>query len=113
MRAFATILTAVLLMVGCASAAPERDAEAETFLEVENHSNLDMNIHVVPEGGQQARLGMVTSHTTETFRIPSRLIFGPTPLSFRADPIGSPREAVTHDITVTPGDTVVLQIPPG
>lgn len=112
MRTLATILM-TLLMVGCASTAPEEDAAAPTFVEVENRSTLDMTIHVLPEGGVQTRLGTVPGASTETLRIPSRLIFGATELRFQADPIGSPRAAVTRDIMVTPGDTVVLQIPPG
>lgn len=111
MRALATILTAVLL-VGCASAASEQETDATTFVEVQNRSTLDMNIHVIPEGGVPARLGTVPGVSTETFRIPSRMIFGVTQLRFRADPVGSARESVTQDIMVSPGDTVVLQIPP-
>lgn len=112
MRPLPVFLTIALLTAGCASSTAEQENEVATFVEVENLSSLDMNIHVVPDGGAEARLGSVTSHRTEIFRIPSRMIFGPTPLRFRADPIGSPRETVTHDVTVTPGDTVVMQIPP-
>jgi hypothetical protein len=35
-----------------------------------------------------------------------------TPLRFIADPIGGNRASVSQEITVVPGDTVVLTIPP-
>jgi hypothetical protein len=36
-----------------------------------------------------------------------------TTLRFIADPIGSNRAGVSEEIMVTPGDSVVLTIPPG
>jgi len=40
------------------------------------------------------------------------LVSGLTPLRFVADPIGGNRASVSQEITVAPGDTVVLMIPP-
>ena len=45
-------------------------------------------------------------------RIPSSQIFGPTPLRFQLDFLAGPRTPLTESITVVPGDTVVLQVPP-
>lgn len=85
--------------------------EEATRLSVENQSSLDMNIYVL-RGSQRMRLGTATAHLTTRFTIPSQLIFGVTPLRFLADPIGSSRTPVTDEISVTPGDEVVLTIPP-
>ena len=37
---------------------------------------------------------------------------GLTPLRFVTDPIGGNRASVSQEITVLPGDTVVLTVPP-
>jgi hypothetical protein len=88
------------------------EAEPATVLEVDNQATLDMTIYVVRSSGARERLGMATAHTRTRLRIPPRLIFGLTPLRFMADPIGGSATPVTQEITVQPGDTVVLQIPP-
>ncbi|MGH7577501.1 MAG: hypothetical protein ACREM1_20545 [Longimicrobiales bacterium] len=85
--------------------------EEATRLSVENQSTLDMNIYVL-RGSQRIRLGTATAHLTTRFTIPPELIFGVTPLRFLADPIGSSRTPVTDEISVSPGDDVVLTIPP-
>jgi hypothetical protein len=41
------------------------------------------------------------------------MVSGLTPLRFIADPIGGRRASVSQEITVSPGDTVVMTIPPG
>lgn len=82
-----------------------------TVLSVENNSGLDMNMYVVAHDTQRERLGLAIAHRTSNFVIPARLLFGPTPLRFQADPVGGNRTPVTDQITVIPGDTVVLRIP--
>jgi hypothetical protein len=64
------------------------------------------------QNSARLRLGRVTSLSTATMRIPSSQIFGPTPLRFQLDFLAGPRTPLTEQITVTPGDTVVLQVPP-
>mgnify|MGYP000285993767 FL=1 len=85
--------------------------EPETFVEVQNQSWLDVNVFVL-RGAQQVRLGTVEGATTRRLRIPSTLLFGPTPLRFRIDPIGSGRAPVSQEILVSPGETVRLVVPP-
>lgn len=92
---------------------PFERAEDPTWLEVENRASQDMTIYVIREGGARQRLGSATAHSSTRLRIPDRLIFGATPLAFEADPIGSRRTSFSERITVRPGDTVLLQIPPG
>ena len=53
-----------------------------------------------------------SSEQSFCFVIPSNLIFGSTPLRFMADPIGRSRTPVSQEITVSPGDEVLLTIPP-
>lgn len=82
-----------------------------TMLKVENQAFLDMTIYVY-RSSQRVRLGIANGNSTSRFVIPSNLIFGSTPLRFQADPIGRSRQPISQEITVSPGDEVVLTIPP-
>ncbi|MFL5477864.1 MAG: hypothetical protein ACJ79X_02490, partial [Gemmatimonadaceae bacterium] len=62
---------------------------------------------------QRVRLGIANGNGKTNLRIPSVLMSGLTPLRFVADPIGGRRASVSQEITVAPGDTVGLLIPPG
>jgi hypothetical protein len=112
-RILPLVLLAVLSGQGCASGSRRSPQEAAVVLEVDNQASLDMTIYVIRSGSSRERLGLATAHRISWFRIPDRLIFGPTPLRFQADPIGAGAMPVTEDITVSPGDTVVFRIPPG
>jgi hypothetical protein len=111
MRRFAPLL--FLGLAACGARTGPQEAQPATVLEVDNQHSLDMNIYVVRTSGARERLGTATAHTRSRLTIPARLIFGLTPLRFMADPIGGRATPVTQEITVQPGDTVVLQIPPG
>jgi hypothetical protein len=89
---------------------PMAEPVPPTYLRVENQAFNDMNIYVL-RGAQRVRLGTATGVSTTRLRIPSNLIFGPTPLAFYADPIGGNRTPVSQEITVSPGDEVTLTIP--
>jgi hypothetical protein len=110
MLAFAIAATAA----GC-SQNKQSDQAAEpvpvTRLKVQNQAFLDMTIYVY-RGPQRLRLGTANGNSTSRFTIPSSLIFGATPLRFQADPIGSNRNSISEEITVSPGDEVTLMIPP-
>ena len=92
---------------------PEEVAEpqAPTRLRVENQAFLDMTIYVY-RNSQRVRLGTATGNSVTRLTIPPNMIFGATPLRFQADPIGANRTPISSEITVTPGDEVVLTIPP-
>lgn len=94
------------------NAPPETEGEPlpPTILRVENQAFLDMNIYLV-QSSQRIRLGTATGNTTTKFTIPKGLLFGATSLAFYADPIGGRRTPITQEITVSPGDEVVLTIP--
>lgn len=110
MLAFAIAATTA----GC-SQNKQSDEAAEpvpvTRLKVQNQAFLDMTIYVY-RGPQRLRLGTANGNSTSRFTIPSSLIFGATPLRFQADPIGSNRNSISEEITVSPGDEVTLMIPP-
>lgn len=85
---------------------------APTAIRVDNQGFTDMTVYAA-RSAQRVRLGLATAHENTVFTIPSALINGVTPLRFIADPIGgSTRPSVSEEITVTPGDSVVLTIPP-
>lgn len=98
---------------GCAAASQAEDSatpRAETAVRVENQSFSDMTIYVV-RGGQRVRLGMVPGNSTRLFFLQPSLVPGVTPLRFLADPIGSSRTALSHEVVVQPGDVIEMVIP--
>jgi len=110
----AAIVGVVALTLGACSArggGRSRPPDAATYVEVRNQNWQDQNVYVL-RSSQRVRLGTVTGGSTQKLRIPSSLLFGATPLSFLADPIGSSRQAISMEITVSPGETVTLTIPP-
>lgn len=101
------------LSTACAAAGGQRQGSLtpSTQLSVENQAFLDVVIYVVI-GSQRVRLGQVSGNSTTVLDIPSQYIFGPTPMQFVADPVGSSRAPISETITVSPGDVVTLRIPP-
>ena len=108
---------ALALAAGAASAcrAPgtiSRVPGERATVRVENRATLDMVIYAA-RSGQRVRLGTATALSTQVFEIPQSLLAGGlTPLQFIADPIGRTGRSITEEITVSPGDQVVLSIPP-
>ena len=104
----------VTLGSGCArtSHMPE-DEPLHTVLKVENQGFPDMNIFVLPETSNRVRLGTVTGTSSAYFTLPDYVMRGARELRFQALPIATPRGPITQSIAVTPGDTVILTIPPG
>ena len=82
-----------------------------TYVRVENRAFLDMNVYVY-RSSQRLRLGTTSGNSIARYVIPASLLFGSTPLRFQADPIGGSRQPVSQEISVSPGDEVVLVIPP-
>ncbi|HKW47997.1 MAG TPA: hypothetical protein VJN70_11145 [Gemmatimonadaceae bacterium] len=103
------------LAAACARTSHVRDNEAPepTVLKVENQGFPDMNIFVIAESSNPVRLGTVTGTSNAYFTLPGYLIRGIKELRFQARPIATTRGPVSQSILVTPGDTVVLVIPPG
>lgn len=88
------------------------DPNQPTVIQVDNHGFSDMTIYAV-RNSQRVRLGIATGNGKTNFNIPRSLSGGLATLRFIADPIGSRRNSLSEEITVAPGDTVVLMIPPG
>lgn len=98
---------------GCArSSHMPADVPQRTVLKVENQGFPDMNIFVVPESSNRIRLGTVTGTSNAYFTLPDNVVRGTRELRFQALPIATPRGSISESIVVTPGDTVVLTIPP-
>jgi hypothetical protein len=82
-----------------------------TIVQVDNQGFLDMTVYAV-RSVERVRLGTATGNSKTNLRVPPGMVNGLTPLRFIADPIGGNRASVSEEITVAPGDTVVLTIPP-
>jgi hypothetical protein len=87
------------------------DQNQPTVLQVDNQGFIDMDIFTL-RSSQRIRLGTAPGASKHSFTIPPSLVSGLTPLRFIADPIGGRRASVSQEITVAPGDTVVMTIPP-
>ena len=116
---------ATVVAVAAALAAPvacmhrgERNPDDEqqagpTTVQVVNQGFADMTIYVVSDAGQRIRLGLATGNSSQTFTVPRSMVNGgATTIRFLADPIGGTRSPVSDQLTVSPGDNVVLTIPP-
>src|SRR5688500_5416415 len=55
---------------------------------------------------------MATGASKTTFTVPGGRVSGATRVSFRMDFVGSSSSPVSEEITVLPGDTVMLVVPP-
>ena len=96
---------------GFARGAANTDRSAQTALRVDNQSFSDVTVYAA-RSAQRVRLGLAPGHANTIFTVPAGLMNGLTQLRFIADPIGGARPSVSEEITVAPGDSVVLQIPP-
>lgn len=105
-------LIAAVLAIGCAGGRPGPPAPA-TAVEVRNQAFADMTVYVVESTGARRRLGFAPGASTVVMRIPSTLIGMGREVHFVVDPIGSTRTAMSNRMFVSPGDTVMLTIPPG
>jgi hypothetical protein len=110
--AFAIVLAAVPACSTLSRSAPTVDQGQPTIVQVDNMGFQDMDVYAV-NAGQRMRLGLAPGSSKTNLTIPASLVNGLTSLRFVADPIGGRRASVSQEITVAPGDTVVMQIPPG
>jgi hypothetical protein len=108
--AFALLLLG-LVACNAFSRGSATDQNQPTVLQVDNQGFLDMDVYAA-RSAQRVRLGVAPGNGKTNFTIPASLVSGLTSLRFIADPIGGTRASVSQEITVAPGDTVVLTIPP-
>lgn len=107
------LATLMLLSVPACSKTPPAsvDPMAPAMLEVENQSFYDMNVYVM-RNGMRIRLGTVSGNSRAVFELPRTAVNVGLPVRFMADPIGSSRAPYSQEIAISPGDTVVMTIPP-
>jgi hypothetical protein len=116
-RGFVTALVTMLL-AGASSTACYGTGKnapvpvARTTVKVVNQGFLDRNIYVV-RGSERVRLGTVSGNSTQVLTIPTSIVQSMMTLRFIADPIGGRTPPATEEVSVSPGDQVVLTIPPG
>lgn len=96
---------------GFKQGSPTTDTANPTVVQVDNQGFLDMTVYA-ERSSQRIRLGIANGNGKTNLNVPTVLMSGLTPLRFVADPIGGRRASVSEEITVAPGDTVVLTIPP-
>lgn len=87
------------------------DQSSPTAIRVDNQSFADVTVYAA-RSAQRVRLGLAPGHANTVFTVPMVLMNGTTQLRFIADPIGGARPSVSEEITVSPGDSVTLTIPP-
>lgn len=109
----AAALAGVMSAAGCYRNTAGRD-QPVTTVRVDNQSFYDFNIYVLPSGGTQTRLGLCPAKSKRDFVVPATIVTGSArSMRFVARPIATQVGPVSEDVTVSPGDTIGLQIPPG
>jgi hypothetical protein len=87
------------------------DLDYTTAVKVDNRAFTDMTVYFA-RSSQRQRLGLAPANSVTVFNLPRGVVTPATALRFIADPIGSSRASVSEEITVSPGDTVMMVIPP-
>jgi len=108
------LATLTLLVLACGGGPQPRDDAApdqRTVLRVENDNFSDMRIYVW-RSGQRIRIGVANAKSVSTIVLSRTIVLGIQTLRFEADPIGGRSSAVSEQITVSPGEEIVLRIPP-
>jgi hypothetical protein len=111
----ATVVAMLVAVAACSHAAKHtRDdgLQPTTRVRVENQAFLDMNVYVISDGGGRTRLGTVTGNTNHEFVIPEYIIGPANTVRFLVEPIGSNHAPISNSLSVQPGQTVTLTIPP-
>ncbi len=114
MRVRAFAVSVALLLSACTGfrhGSNAIDPNQPTVVQVDNQGFLDMAVYVM-RSSERVRLGTATGNAKTSFRVPPGIVSGLSPLRFIADPIGGTRASVSEEITVAPGDTIGLTIPP-
>jgi hypothetical protein len=105
------LLLGVPACAGTGGGTSNPSPDEPTVVQVDNQGFTDMTVYVV-RNSQRVRLGTATGNSKTNFTLPRSVAGGLASLRFIADPIGGRRNSVSQEITVAPGDTVVLTIPP-
>lgn len=113
---YRVLLFPILTLLALAACSPRRPGSnprpEPTSIQVDNRAFTDMTVYVIEGVGARRRLGLATGAATTTFTIPPAMVGNGRELTFLVDPIGSDRTAQSNRMYVTPGQHVVLTIPP-
>lgn len=81
----------------------------DVYAEVQNDHQLDVRVFVLRYGAAE-RLGTVTSHTRESFELPSSWIDNGVSVALHVEPIGAVEEFTTRDFVLEPGSVIELTV---
>lgn len=104
-------LAAALLVGACGGMQSSNVESGDVFVEVMNANQLDADVYLL-SGGQQFRLGLVTTNGRERFRVAPRLVAPPGNLRVAADLLASRGSFVSEELRLEPGDVVRLMVQP-
>lgn len=82
-----------------------------TTIKVINQGFLDRRVYVM-RGAERVRIGTVSGNTSAVLTIPATVIQSSMSIRFIADPIGGNGASATEELSVRPGDQVVMTILP-
>jgi hypothetical protein len=87
--------------------------EESTSIRVENENISDMRISIrrAPSGAAY-RLGTARGAQTTSLTVPRSIITGVNEVTFEITPLTGGARTFTRTITISPGDTILLRIPP-
>ncbi len=105
------VVVVLVMLSACMYSQGAQQARPGATLRVDNQGILDMTVYVM-RGAERVRLGIAGGLKMTDLPIPPDLLSGPATLRFIGDPIGSNRNSVSDEITVSPGDTVTWTIQP-
>lgn len=104
-----------LLASSCASANaledtnPYNASRGDVHAEVQNDHQLDVRVFVV-RYGETERLGTVTSHTRQSFELPSSWVDNGVSVALHVEPIGGAGEFTTREFVLEPGSVIELTV---
>ncbi len=88
-------------------------AEETATVRVENDNVSSMRVSVVrAPSGTEYRLGTATGMTSTDFQIPRSLLNGVSELTFEITPLSGGQARFSRTITISPGEELILRIPP-
>lgn len=116
MRGIKNLLLTLLLLslgiLGCANRQEEPlpPRQPSASVRVDNRSPTQVTVYAV-RSGQRVRLGVASGSATTLLRIPESLLLGASPLRFQMDPLGGNRRSTSYEMTILPGDQVMVIYP--
>ena len=105
-------LAVAIALVACSAAQGEPGAPDASgpMAEIQNQTQYDVSVYVLPLGGSRRLLGTVTSQGTRTYQLPLAVVGWQEDFRLVADPVGPTRVYETRSVRVSPGQSVVWRI---